>query len=69
MIEREEVISENQEDLEFINSLRTLEFDIDENYNYVPTNIGFKLTSDILYYFFYHTYKNAKKHSDSSAKP
>ena len=50
MIEREEAISENQEDLEFINSLRTLEFDIDENYDYVPTNIVFRLMSDILYY-------------------
>lgn len=50
MLEREEVISEEQEELEFINSLRTLEFNIDENYEYIPTNIWFKITSNILYY-------------------
>lgn len=51
MLEREEVIDENaEEQLEFINSLRTLEFNIDDSYEYLPTNLWFNIASNILYY-------------------
>ncbi len=51
MLEREEVIKEeSEEDLNLINSWRKLEFNIDEDYEYVPENISFRIASDILYY-------------------
>lgn len=51
MLEREEAIREEAlEELDTINSWRKLDFDIDENYEYVPENISFRLASDTLYY-------------------
>lgn len=51
MLEREEVIREESErELDLINSWRRLDFEIDEDYDYVPDNISFQLISDTLYY-------------------
>lgn len=51
-MEREEAIREDSdEELDMFNSWRTLDFEIDENYEYVPTNISFRIASDVLYYF------------------
>jgi len=50
MIKSEESIQKKaKEKLEKINSWRTLEFNIDENYDYIPKNILFKIASNILY--------------------
>ena len=51
MIEKEEVMHEDAEELDLFDSWRSLEFNIDENYEYVPNNLSFRLASDALYFF------------------
>lgn len=51
MIEKEEVMHEDTEELDLFDSWRSLEFNIDENYEYVPNNLSFRLASDALYFF------------------
>ena len=50
MIEKEEIIEENTEEVDLFNSWRSLEFNIDEDYDYVPNNLSFRLLSDTLYF-------------------
>lgn len=51
MIKNKEIIQKRaKEKLEKINSWRTLEFNIDENYEYIPKGKLFRLASNILYF-------------------
>ncbi len=50
MIEKEEIIEENTEEVDLFDSWRSLEFNIDEDYDYVPNNLSFRLLSDTLYF-------------------
>ncbi len=50
MLEKEEVIQEDLEELDMFESWKTLEFNIDDNYEYVPKNLAFRLVSDTFYF-------------------
>lgn len=56
MIEKEEVMHEDAEELDLFDSWRSLEFNIDENYEYVPNNLSFRLASDALYFLSHFRY-------------
>lgn len=42
---------ESKEQLEKIDSWRKLQFNIDENYDYIPKKVSFKIASNLLYFY------------------